>query len=176
MLSAPVSPARRAALADTPRQLRDYMAERTLYFGLAALFNVKLIFPAMCPGILRLWTHGFSGVGPWPWTPHCLFFHEQDGAKLNILARAPSVLYRRWWSSPHFTVALLAAGRRRVVRTCLPYPPDHLYSGSPRTFRLFLLASPPAHCLTLEGCPRPPFSGQAVAPFLECKLQLPGPL
>jgi hypothetical protein len=64
------------------------------------------------------------------------------------------VLYRRRWSSPHFTVALLAAGRRRVVRTCLPYPPDHLYSGSPRTFRLFLLASPPAHCLTLEGCPR----------------------
>ena len=64
------------------------------------------------------------------------------------------MLYRRRWSSPHFTVALLAAGRRRVVRTCLPYPPDHLYSGSPRTFRLFLLASPPAHCLTLEGCPR----------------------
>ena len=42
---APVSPARGAALAGTPRQLRDYMAERTLYFGLAALFNVKLIFP-----------------------------------------------------------------------------------------------------------------------------------
>ena len=45
VLSAPVSPARRAALADTPRQLRDYMAGRTLYSGLAALLNVKLIFP-----------------------------------------------------------------------------------------------------------------------------------
>ena len=45
LLSAPISPARRAALADTLRQLRDYMAERTLYSGLAALFNVKVIFP-----------------------------------------------------------------------------------------------------------------------------------
>ena len=46
-LSAPISPARRAALADTLRQLRDYMAERTLYFGLAALLNVNLIFPGL---------------------------------------------------------------------------------------------------------------------------------
>ena len=42
---APVSPARGVALAGTPRQLRDYIAERTFYFGLAALFNVKHIFP-----------------------------------------------------------------------------------------------------------------------------------
>ena len=87
------------SLRASPRTLQSPIAD--------AFLNVKLIFPALCPGILRLWTHGFSGVGPWPWTPHCLFFHEQDGVKLNTLARAPSVLYRRWWSSPHFTVALL---------------------------------------------------------------------